>query len=202
MREFYRSTTRVLAGIIARYRFPASVRPPFRIVLKFTIQQQVMDQWCWAAVASSVSQFYMGSHAIHQKSIVAAHYGLDNDMPTDETWNRSAPMLAGLQFVGCNSAYKSSSVSFRTVVRALNGRDPVCVQIRWKDVEGFDTEERHGVVITSCWVDEHDRPFYTVGDPGEGDTELWSHSQLCSSYMAEDEWPGGRWEATYFVRHP
>lgn len=202
MPEFYRVAATLIAGMRGLYQFPASVRPPFRIVLNFTIQRQVMDEWCWAAVASSVSHFYLGDRAIDQKWIVARHLGRDRNTPTDETWDHSAPMLVGLQFVGCTPIYKSGPISFWSVLRKLDGGDPICVQIRWKDAKGNDTAVRHAVVITSCWRDEEDRPFYMVGDPGEGDSEECSESEVQSSYMAANGSPGGRWEATFFVSSP
>lgn len=190
MPELYRVAASLIAGMRGLYQFASSVRPPVPIVLDFTIQKQVMDQWCWAAVASSVSHFYLGDDSVDQKSIVAAHLRRDRDTPNDETWDQSAPMLVGLQLVGCRPTSKSGFVSFVAVLRKLERGDPVCVQIRWKDCNGYDTDVRHGVVITSCWRDH--RPFYTVGDPGPGDSDDWSEDELQSSYMAGDGRLGGR----------
>ena len=199
MPDFYRTAHALLRGMMGHYPLPDSIRPPHRCELDFVMQKQAMPKWCWAAAACSISHYYDGKDGICQAELVAHRFGLDASSVPDDDWNREALLVEGLQLVGCKVAFHYGPSSFRSVLKALNNRDPVCIQILWRDQDGDDSDVRHAVVISACWLDRNDKEFYMVGDPEEGALEEWSEMGLRSAYMAQEDWPGGRWEHTFFV---
>lgn len=190
MREGFRIVSTVFQWVYDLYRLPERVRFPHQLELAFEMQQQEWSNWCWAATASSISQYFHGDDYVPQEEIVGRSLGLPPPWIPDKTWDRGSPMLTGLRIVGCDDLTYSGSASIRQVMRQLDHGNPVCVQIKWP------TKGRHAVVVHGCWVDEDGEDHFLVGDPGLEDSLPVPGKELRRDYLQQ----GGCWVQTYNVR--
>ncbi|MGV1955493.1 papain-like cysteine protease family protein [Agrobacterium sp. 22-224-1] len=190
MREGFRIVTTVFQWVCDIYRLPERVRFPNQLELAFEMQTQKWSNWCWAATASSISQYFNGDDHVPQEEIVGRSLGLPPPWVPDESWNRGERMLTGLRIVGCDGATYPGAASFRQVMRQLDGGNPVCVQIKWPAVG------RHAVVVHGCWLDEDDEDHFLVGDPCFDYSLPVPGKELRSDYLQQ----GGCWVQTYHVR--
>lgn len=142
-------------------RYPPSreVTSPNRLIVSFHIQWQEMTNWCWSAVASSISYHFDENSTWDQVEIVATTFRYDEQAMPDESWNRASQIEIGLNIVCCLSRVINDKISFGDVFRELKGNRPVCVQINW------DKNNAHAVVINGCWLDDQSNAYYRVSDP-------------------------------------
>lgn len=192
MREGFRFVSSVFDWISSLYRLPERVRYPNQLHLTFQMQTQKWSNWCWAATASSISQYYDCEDYVSQDEIVGRALGLPPPWVSDESWNREDTMLAGLRIVGCDNSTYPGSAELRQAMQQLDRRNPVCVQIKWPSEGG------HAVVIHGLWLDENGEDHYLIGDPCFDHSFPVPGSELRNDYLEY----GGRWVQTYHVRAP
>lgn len=177
-----------------QYRLP-QVRDPNRLIINFHMQRQIMDHWCWAAAASSVS-FHLDEFAPKtQKEIVAQAFGLDVDKDLDEEWDQDFRIDLGLGIVDCLQATHNFPVSFRDVLRQLESDRPVIAHIDW----GNDTA--HAIAISGCWMDGQGIKYLQVEDPranSDGMPIPMPMKAVLEDYFQE----GGKWRHSFFVEKP
>ncbi|MBY5721233.1 hypothetical protein HFO33_32535 [Rhizobium leguminosarum] len=184
----------------AKYSLPAGVKDPHRVYLPFTMQYQMMDNWCWAAVASSVAFHFDEESMWTQPELAAEAFGYSEaDLP-DASWDKEYHLVHAFNFVGCLREVLTGHVGFRMVLDELRNGRPVCLHIDWKNGKG------HAVAITGCWVDSMDTKHYRVDDPGlreEDYGDFWDEireipeRQLMTRYMNV-----GTWRNTFLVEQP
>ncbi|KGD99617.1 papain-like cysteine protease family protein [Rhizobium sp. YS-1r] len=192
MREGFRIVTSVFDWISGLYRHPERVRYPNHLRLSFEMQMQQRSNWCWAATASSISQYYEPDDYISQDEIVGRAFGFPKPWVSEESWNREETMLTGLRVVGCDSSTYPGSAELRQAMRQLDRGNPVCVQIKWPLTGG------HAVVIHGCWLDENGEDHFLIGDPCFDYSFPAPGRELRNDYLEY----GGRWVQTYHVRAP
>jgi hypothetical protein len=196
----FKVLTTIFQWAKAEYSYPEEVTAPNRLYLPFLMQNQIMDNWCWAAVASSVAFYFDDTTPWTQVELAAKAFDyLDDDVP-DADWDRPFPLGEAFGFVGCLGRVHLGQTTFHTVVGELRHGRPVCLQIQW------DSKEGHAVAITGCWVDSMGLTHYRVDDPG-----LWAED-YGKSWDEEREIPErklmkryrkfGTWCNTFLVTTP
>jgi hypothetical protein len=115
--------------------------------LDFAIQDQEKDNWCWAAVAASVTDYYAarnGTAVLSQEDVAAAVGATGKDEPfLLSTVLRTIGHLDGKQISG--------GLLFPDIVTEIKNCKPICCAICWpRDSIG------HYVVIMGCHDDEQE----------------------------------------------
>lgn len=164
-------------------------------ILDVTIQPQSQSNWCWAAVAASVSDYYAkrGGPAAQSQCQLATTFlnaacCLDPMPPPDTDWpgNKEFSLDLPLSTLGLLAGSKvSSAASFPAIRQEVSAGRPIGCHISWSSGDG------HFVCIIG--VDEALKEV-VVRDPAGLLTE--------GSYPFSDAatFPGGVWDETYFTQ--
>ena len=92
---------------------------------QFGVAFQEQDNWCWAAVSTSVSHFFDPASTWTQCSLASNQLNLEccvDASPCNETWTLDEP----LQVVGCLESYAVGTTSFDDVRDRIEAGSPVC----------------------------------------------------------------------------
>lgn len=109
-------------------------------ILDFKIQRQVLSQWCWAAVAASVCDFYddtsYGSQCLFVSKEIPGNFDCcqsSQDDGENSACNRG--MNLGDALWDCHHGLKvdADPADFSMVVDELNAEHPVACNVYWKD---------------------------------------------------------------------
>ena len=158
----------------------------------FTMEEQELDQWCWAAVGVSVNNYIVPDQVISQEDLAARVLGLPGgcsgaaaaacDRPASLTQVLNVlHRQAGDPIVG--------PVGFAQVQRAIDAGWPIPVRIVWDDAAG----NAHFVVISGYSVSPRGIARVQVDDPFYG-RSIVDYDTFVSSYLGS-----GQWERTYKV---
>jgi hypothetical protein len=155
--------------------------------MKFAMQDQLQDMWCWAAVAATVSDCHEPAPKWNQCQIAKQVLGLEqccSHPPPQEECNRTAYLEVALRTVG-RFDHWAERASFETVHAELAANRLVCARIEWPDGGG------HFVIIGLCWPRTQ---WLGIYDPIFVDYAM-SYDEFSNAYLGD-----GRWTHTYFVR--
>jgi hypothetical protein len=163
--------------------------PAASSALPLVMQIQEKSQWCWAAVSSSIKDFY-GTGAMTQCAIAGAELGLAC-CPT----NSAAPgcntpwyLDRALRRVGHLDRMTFASESFTTVQLEVNGGRPLCARIAWAG------SGAHFMGLGGWSIDQSGTQYVDVHDPFYGFTTA-TNASFVSSYRT----PGDTWTHSYFT---
>ncbi|WP_454831627.1 papain-like cysteine protease family protein [Pseudoxanthomonas wuyuanensis] len=129
--------------------------------LSYSQQSQLQTQWCWAAVTSSMAEYYNdASSATSQCKLANAAFKQSSCCSAGNSaqCNKPYPTHRALQSIGHLAATVASAISFAAVQQEINGARPVAVAIGWHGGGG------HAVVI-SGYATLSGAPFLYVQDP-------------------------------------
>jgi len=156
------------------------------MILDFRTQKQILDNWCWAAVASSIS-FYFDRNSPWIQSALAATliHGVCNGINTTNA--DTAPPVCDVQMDIAHALNLTENLrgdiirplSFNEVVQQINTGFPVCCQIVFAG-----SQASHFVVIYG-----YQSADLIVGDPQAGIFSL-NYQSFLSNYR------GGNWRRT------
>lgn len=154
------------------------------MIQNFRIQSQILSNWCWAAVASSISYYYNKNSTWTQSALAAKLTGHDScSVITKNTADISPPVcnqvldLSGaLKVTGNFAGQVLRPLTFNEVVNQIQGGWPICCQISWNE---FATS--HFVVIYGF-----NGNMLVIGDPDSGVFSV-DYNQFLSGYR------GGKW---------
>ncbi|WP_296307298.1 papain-like cysteine protease family protein [Pseudomonas sp.] len=160
---------------------------PVDVVLRFPIQRQLQGQWCWAAVAASVSRYYRPGTTWTQCSVADRQWGRTDCCGTGATGacNNPSILQTALTNVGHLNRQTAVQESLQTVENEVVAGRPLCIRIAWAGGGG------HFVVASGI----EDEDFVWVSDPGGGTTALVAYDTLRSAYAGS-----GSWTHSYFTR--
>lgn len=157
-----------------------------KVLQNYRVQTQLLANWCWAAVASSVSVNYNRNSRWSQADIAAAliapacryvphgtGYPPHCDSPMD--------LRLALRKTGNFAPGADRPLSLPEIISQINAGWPVCCQIKWEDRQGS-----HFVVIYG-----YHNSWLFIGDPEPGYGALnVPYNQFTYGYR------GGRWLRT------
>jgi hypothetical protein len=154
------------------------------MLLNFKLQQQLLDEWCWAAVTSSVSLYY-NSNSNWQQSTVAAAALQNNACSIINQVNPDSPpsgcdepfdITASLGITGNYAGLIQRALTFDEVVWQINNSYIIVCQIYWQQYG-----QSHFVTIYG-----YDGTNVIVGDP-EGQIYTLDYNAFV------DQYKGGVW---------
>lgn len=176
--------------VIRRAADPAAVAGAPPGALPFQIQVQQQTQWCWAAVAASVTDYFNAANggAVKAQCELASDYAKPSDCcadPAAEGCNEPSALETVLGDIGHLEEDVEGRMEFADIVTEIATRkSPVCCKIAWtEDLDG------HYVVIMGCHDDASQDVI--VLDPAEA-------SPHCGAYPFEQfkTLAGGHWTNT------
>jgi papain like cysteine protease AvrRpt2 len=152
--------------------------------LNFYIQKQVLGNWCWAAVTSSVSFYYNGGSPWSQGALASAlispscaGINADNAPIAPPVCNAVMDLAQALMLTGNYAGQTPAPLTFNDVAQQISQNSLVCCQISW---EAFP--QSHFVVIYGC-----EGSNVIIGDP-EGEIFSIPYQSFLAGYR------GGLWK--------
>ena len=164
-------------------------------VLKFQIEHQGRDQWCWAAVAASICSFY-------RDDILPTQCELANQFlfPGEDCCQAGASDNCNIPFaldivlngLGHLAQPQRGVITFEDLNHEITvNQQPVAVRIMFSDLV-----TAHFVTIIGCAMDESGSQLLKIADSSDvaGNVTSIGYSALIDDYR-----PGATWDQTYFT---
>lgn len=150
----------------------------------FTIQQQQQTNWCWAALTSSVNDFY-GSAARSQGELANWAFKTTSctQTPVGNTCNQAYNTSLALAHVNHLKKTTEAALDLAAVKAELPG-NPIGAGIRWAS-----SNVGHAVALTAC-AGDGDKATVTVQDPGKASV----------THMPFAKFPGGQFKGADWKR--
>jgi hypothetical protein len=164
--------------------------------LNFQIQQQSKDQWCWAAVTSSICGFYKDNDAPAQCALASRFLGVSEDCcqpDASDDCNVPFPVDLVLNKLGHLVLPVRGVVSFDELNSAISdNQQPVVARITFSDLP-----TSHFVVVVGCDIDSEGTQVLKIADPSvaTGQTVTIGYSAFKNDYR-----PNATWDKTYFTQ--
>lgn len=133
--------------------------------LDFRMQPSQQSNWCWAAVAASVSKFYDPRGAFQQCELANFLLGRHDCCENPSICNHGMSLTDALKHTG-NFRRSSLVVTFAELYAEIFAGRPICVGIQYPD------GARHYVVIFGCQDDER----IWIADPAREGKVLAFHN--------------------------
>lgn len=166
-----------------------------RPMLSLDMQQQCHSNWCWAAVAASISAFYDKSSTFTQCLIANLELNRQDtcDYPCqhedNQTFNQIHEPGSALNRVGCLDHEIRNQLATRAEVQQeIDAGRPVCLRTVWTKVDGA-----HAVAIVDYLPDSD---TLALEDPLFGPTHGISYDRFCTDYPPL----GGQWTDTCYTK--
>ena len=163
--------------------------------LSFVIQTQHATEWCWAAVAASIADYFARQPVWQQCCVVAQTFSKSGPppctAPSSVVWNRPSKLGPALDLVGHKGQVNGWSYAFSAIQNEIDNGRPLGVAIRWRASKKPDT---HFLTLTG-YKDDGIQPEVTVQDPFKGTTRGVPLSGFASQYRT-----GGTWTYSYETR--
>jgi hypothetical protein len=106
--------------------------PLVHITLNFVMQQQTQTQWCWAAVTSSVADYY-NSHQMTQCALANWAFAQTTCCTNGNSpaCNKPYPLQAPLQQVQHLNQATLGGLSFPQIKTEINNSHPIAIGVAW-----------------------------------------------------------------------
>ncbi len=160
--------------------------------LNFNIQRQVLSNWCWAAVATSVFKYYRPRSIINQRKFVAdffdnAQCDVANPAPA---CNKTASLSEALHLLNIFNGRVDNYVHPDVIEDELGINRPVCCLLQHPRFEG------HFVVISALFrhPDNPNQISVRVEDPFDASEQIVPYSELINGYR------NSFWVKTYYTK--
>jgi ABC-type bacteriocin/lantibiotic exporter with double-glycine peptidase domain len=155
--------------------------------LAFTIQPQHQSEWCWAAVAASIANFYEGNNKLKQCDIVNKMLILDTccDDGSSDSCNQQFHLEPTLQRIRHLQRSQPGQPDFAAVVAEMTAGRPLAVRILWSEggghvvvVYGVTDDRKVHIADPATPHDEILVPFdgFVYKDIGTWDGSLFTRS--------------------------
>jgi hypothetical protein len=154
---------------------------------KFKMETQSQTQWCWAAVATSLSKFYDKGSSWTQCKLANWRFGSSScdccakSVPT--ACNKPSSTPEAIAHVGCLNKNTLGALAFDKIKAEIDAEHPFALSVHWNDGGG------HAVAV-SGYQDGSTRKL-TVNDPWFG-TSIVHLDRFPEHYQG-----GGTWYASY-----
>jgi hypothetical protein len=162
-------------------------------LLKFRIEHQTRDQWCWAAVASSICGFYQDD-AVTQCGLANQFVfsGEDCCQPgASDNCNIPFALDVVLNHFGHLVQPPQGVVAFEDLDHEITQKkQPVALRIIFSDMTA------HFVVVVGCAIDNSGTQVLKIADPSKAGANMTS---IEYSALQNDYRPGATWDQTYFT---
>lgn len=160
------------------------------MILNYHQQKQILPNWCWAAVTSSVSICFNSDSAWRQQQI--AEKVLNVDCSTVSSGNvpdgadNTADIAAALTITDNLRKKQLLTISLEDVIGEITNGNPVTCLIRWENLD-----MGHFVCIFGFDDDSYD---LSIADPEIPKVYIISYDDFCAGYR------GGTWQETCLTK--
>ncbi|MCU1294939.1 MAG: hypothetical protein JWP08_3789 [Bryobacterales bacterium] len=156
----------------------------------FQIEPQKKLNWCWAAVAATVSNYFFPGLALDQCGIAKNVLRSNADCcgAAAVQCDRTAPLEDALAAVNTmlnknlNCQVLGRFLKFGEIRTQIDAGRPVCARIQW-----IGEQRAHFVMISGYSVSHSGEQWVDVADPYWGNSIL-PYPQFVSSYRHAGEW--------------
>jgi hypothetical protein len=160
---------------------------PVDSVLRFTMQRQEQDNWCWAATSVSIAKFYDPSSNWTQCAMANGQLGRNDCCGAGASGpcNVYGFLDGSLQRAGHLDHVTGGTTSYGGVLEEMLARRPLGIRVAWSGGGA------HFVAATG--VEEGD--MVVVSDCGSGTTSVVAYDTLRTAYSGS-----GSWTHSYFTK--
>ncbi len=131
--------------------------------LHFSMERQLLPNWCWAAVAASVANYYASSRARTQEAVGSEIRGRDCGLNGQWEDGCDAPdeLVDALKFVQHNGGQTIPGVTEQALRDQLIHMRPVgCLM-----AIGDQIDNRHYIAVIGVWKTAGNITMVDIGDP-------------------------------------
>jgi Papain-like cysteine protease AvrRpt2 len=164
----------------------------------FQIQTQQKLNWCWAAVAATVSSYFWPDSNIKQCDIAKKVLKIQSEEDCSDSSDKAASFEKTLDVLNGmmprqlnNKSLLGRSLAFEDIQGQIDSGRPVCVRIEWDVDEGA-----HVVMITGYSVSKSTQIWLDISDPYYEDSTV-TYENFSDAYL-----DAGKWTDTYLVGQP
>jgi hypothetical protein len=159
------------------------------LVLDFQIEEQIMSNWCWAAVVASLNTHYNHDTQLTQGEIVATELNMSICKAAPlPLCNKPFDLSVALEHNGFLQEFLDYTIDSEKIVMEIVNDRPICCQIVYGNSDG------HFIVIYGYSRSlGSDALFLNIADPKSGSSRYLSREDLLSDY------DGGQWIRTYLT---
>ncbi|MEP7362898.1 MAG: papain-like cysteine protease family protein [Acidobacteriota bacterium] len=150
----------------------------------FTVQRQLGDFWCWAAVASSVDGYFSPGASFRQCAIVNHVRGRGDCCEFNEACDVPDYLDAALFAIGHLRDITADVLTFDVIQQEIDKRLPVCIYFRNSNGGG------HYAAISGYSHGPNGWQGITISDPIFGDSEVEYHSFVNLYRLQVGQWRG------------
>ncbi len=156
--------------------------------LNFTMQHQTENNWCWAAVSTSMALFYNSSSSWTQCKVANQTLRLSTccKNPGSSSCNKPWYLNDALTTVGHFQSAASGSQPLSTVQTEVDNNTPLGCRIQWRPRGG------HFVVLSGYNTGGN---TVDVRDPWYGNSNGLSYNTFMNNYQGN-----GYWNYTYYTK--
>jgi hypothetical protein len=159
------------------------------VIGNFKIEQQIMSQWCWAAVAVSIRRFYDPQFNITQRDFVGGELHLPpcSQTPFDFCNQRHSLQLA-LGSLKVFRAKLDEPCRSRDIISEISNGRPIGCQLVRDGIDG------HYIVIKGVNGAGNNLRI-EIADPMDGNFRILTLRELLFGYRES------QWQQTFFTSH-
>jgi len=177
-------------------------------MMRFNLQMQQQTKWCWAAVTTSLLNFFHSDKSLTQCQVVKKCFGQgQNDAEAgsdccksgnNEVCNKTFKLSQALETMGILESYESGALPLKEIRRQLSAGVPLAIRIGWRDRNGNLSNSGHFVMLTAVGPDDprgDDHSWVRVADPKDKVASYTTYETLKNNYKCQ-----GQWTHTYLLK--
>ena len=182
-------------------------------IMRFNLQMQQQDKWCWAAVTASFLNHLNPAGRWNQCQVVKTVLGkaasADASAPAqapavdccqdggDAACNRTYKLSQALQEMGLLDAFENRALTLTELRRRISEGVPLAIRIGWRDENGKLSNRGHFITITAVGPEDPRGEEFTwirVADPIDKVASYVPYETLKNNYKGE-----GKWTHSYMI---
>ncbi len=170
-------------------------------IMRFDLETQKKDFWCWAAVTASIAKFINAESELTQCQVANKCFGGNEPQSPaanccesggKKTCDQPFSLTDALEVMGMHVSRCNYPLSLTELRNQIEAGMPVAVRIEWRGGGG------HFVVITAIGPDHCDGDSFTwlrIADPMDKVASYIPYGKLKNTYKGN-----GKWTYTYLVK--
>jgi hypothetical protein len=173
---------------------------------RFQVEPQGQyDNWCWAAVADSVSHCVSASSTFSMCTVASAVLGTVTrqmcnccDSANEQTCDTDQDLVVALTATGNFDHLDDDNLDADDIAASLNGELPVCLRIAWNETEG------HFVGVNGVGTGGDSLTYLSISDPIYGPSSCSTDALRDGGYAVNGGGVAfhGSWSRTFFTKRP
>jgi hypothetical protein len=105
------------------------------VLLNIHLQPQLLERWCWAAIASAMMRYYhskdVGQATIAESVLAISCDGYETNELVREQCNQNTKLYKVLEYANCYSHWTPGKPAFERIQFEINAGRPLCCRIEW-----------------------------------------------------------------------